>query len=149
MKKILLSCCLLLAIAFSGCSSDDSGSDRSVVTAKIGGVDYIFNTINVDQETYTEGDYTYTDVIVTASINNNPDRRISFVIEEGVVGLEASWYFAYFNNEMAHPKMDGFQTSVTENTGNKIVGTFAGQVQADTEPFDVVPVQNGTFTIRY
>lgn len=149
MKKILLSFSLLLTIFISGCSSDDSGGNKSVVAAKIGGVDYMFNTINVDQETYTDGDYTYTDVIVTASINNNPDRRISFVIEEGVVGLDASWYFAYFNNELAHPKMDDFQVSVTENTGNKIVGTFAGQVQADTEPFDIVPVQNGTFTIRY
>src|SRR5690606_20771210 len=133
-KKLLLFGTLVLALVFSSCSSDDSAGSQSVVMARVNGVDKIFNTINVDTETYTEDDVTWTDVIVTASINNDPAERISFIVEQGALGLDASWYFAYFLDETFHPKMAGFQTSVTENTNHSLKGTFAGQVQADVEP---------------
>jgi hypothetical protein len=149
MRKLLLIGTLVLILIFPSCSSDDSEPTPDVVTARIDGVDYTFNTVNVDKETYTENDITYTDVIVTASIDSNPDNRISFIVEQGVLGLDASWYFAYFLNETAHPKIDGFQTSVTQNTHNRLVGTFAGQVQADVEPFEIIDIENGTFDITY
>lgn len=149
MKKLLIFSTLLLVLVSPSCSSDSSGSHQDVVTARINGVDHIFNTVNVDTETYTEEDITYTDVIVTASIDNNPNKRISFIVEQGVLGLDASWYFAYFLDETFHPKMDGFQVSVTENTQNRLVGTFAGQVQADVEPFEIYTLENGTFNITY
>jgi hypothetical protein len=149
MRRLLLIGTLMLILIFPSCSSDGSDPEPDVVTARINGVDYIFNTVNVDTETYTEDDITYTDVIVTASINANPDNRISFIVEQGVLGLDASWYFTYFLNETAHLKMDGFQTSVTENTQNRLVGTFAGQVQADEAPFEIIDIENGTFDITY
>ena len=148
MKRVLLLGTLLLILIFPSCSSD-SDAQPSVVTARINGVDHIFNTVNVDTQTFTEDDVTYTDVIVTASIDNNPNNRISFIVERGVLGLDASWYFAYFLDETAHPSIDGFQTSVTENTNNRLVGTFAGQVQADEEPFEIIDIENGTFDINY
>ena len=148
MKKLLLLCTLVLVLIFPSCSSD-SENTPSVVTARIDGVDYVFNTVNVDTETYTEEGFTYTDVIVTASINSDPSNRISFIVEQHVLGLDASWYFAYFLNETAHPRMDDFQVSVTQNTNNRLVGSFAGQVQADEEPFNVVDIEAGTFNITY
>lgn len=147
MKKLLLFSALLLVFVFPSCSSDSDGASQSKVTARIDGVDHTFNTVNVNLIDYPEEGYT--DVEVTASKDNNPDLRISFVVERHVLGLEASWFFGYFLNETFYPKMDGFQVSVTENTDNKLKGTFAGQVQADVEPFDIVDIENGTFDIVY
>ena len=147
MKKTLLICSLLLVFIISSCSSDDSGGTRSSVTARIDGTDYIFNTVNTLVVPYPEEGYA--DVEVTASINNNPDKRISFVVERYALGLEASWFFAYFLNDTFHEKLPGFQVSVTENTDNSLKGTFAGEVQSDEEPFDVITIENGVFNIRY
>ena len=150
MKKLLLFGSLMLTLIFPSCSdSSDGDNPASVVTAKIDGVDYTFNTVNVDTETYTEDGFTYTDVIVTASIDSNPDNRISFIVEQGTVGLDASWYFAYFLNETAHPATDNMVFSVTQNDSHRLVGTFAGQVQADEEPFNIVDIEQGTFNIHY
>src|SRR6478672_3671967 len=137
MKKILLYSTLLLVLIFPSCSdSSDGDTPASTVTAKIDGVDYTFNTINVDTETF-EG---YTDVIITASINSNPNNRISFIVEQGQLGLDASYYFSYFFNETAHPKTENFQTNVTESTNHRVVGTFSGDVQADEAPFDTLEI---------
>jgi hypothetical protein len=149
MKKLLLFSTLLLVLIFPSCSDSSDDAPPSVVTARIDGVDYTFNTVNVDTETHTEGDFTYTDVIVTASIDNNPDNRISFIAEQGVIGLDASWYFAYFLNETAHPATDDLVFSVTESTNHRLVGSFQGTVQEDVEPFNIVTIENGTFNIHY
>jgi hypothetical protein len=150
MKRLLLVCAFVAVLIFPSCSSDDDGpNDTSVVTARINGVDYTFNTVNVDTETFTEGGFTYTDVIVTASIDSNPDNRISFIVEQGVTGLDASYYFAYFLNETAHPKIEPFMTAVTKNTSNRLEGSFSGQVQADEAPFEIIDIENGTFDISY
>ena len=152
MKKLLLACTMMAVLVFPSCSSDDdsnNNNNNSVVTARIDGVEYNYNTINVDTETYTDGGQTYTDVIVTASIDNNPNNRISFIAEQGVLGLDASWYFSYFLNDTAHPKTENFQVNVTQSTNNRLVGTFAGDVQADVEPFDIIEITNGTFDITY
>lgn len=149
MKRLLL-VCAFVAVIFPSCSSDDNTTaEPSVVTARINGVEHTFNTINVDTQTHNEDGFTYTDVIVTASIDSNPDNRISFIVEQGVTGLDASWYFAYFLNETAHPKIEPFMVAVTHNTSNKLVGSFAGQVQADVEPFEIIEIQDGTFDISY
>jgi len=149
MKKLLLLGALSLVFIFPSCSSDDSDAPPSTVSARIDGVDYTFNTINVDTETYTDNDQTYTDVIITASIDANPDNRISFIVEQGVTGVDASWYFTYFLNDTAHLKTDSFQTIVTESNQHRVVGTFSGTVQADEEPFNTLEVENGTFNVHY
>ena len=143
MKKLLLFSALVFALAFQSCS-DDSDTPRSVLTARVNGVDKVFNTVNVEVQPY-EG---YTDLAVTASINNSPVERISFVVEQGKLGLDASWYFAYFLNETWHPKMPGFQTSVTESTEHKIIGTFAGQVET-SDTGEIVTLENGKFNVYY
>jgi len=149
MKKSLLIALSTVALLFVSCSKDDSSAKNSVVSAKIDGVQKIFNTVHVDTQDYTENDVTWTDVIVTASINNDPSLRISFIAERYAVGLDASYYFAYFLDDTAFPKEPGFQVSVTDNTAHTLKGTFAGQVRSDDGTDVVADIENGTFNIYY
>ncbi len=147
MKRILPILFAASILLFTSCSEDSPAPRPSVVTAKIDGVDYTFNTINVHPVDYP--DEGYTDLEVTASIDNNPDNRISFVIEKFAKGTSASWYFAYFLHETAYPKEPDFIVDVTDNDNHHLKGTFSGQVKADVEPFDVIQFENGTFDIIY
>ena len=149
MKKSLL--VLLFAIPFfTSCSKDDDSSVKtSLVSVKIDGEQKIFNTIHVDTENYTEDGASWTDVIVTASINNDPSQRISFIVERYALGLDASWYFAYFLDDTAYPKDPNFQVAVTENTDHHIKGTFAGQATTDDGTNVTADFENGTFDVYY
>lgn len=148
MKRILLSALAGIALTFSACSSD-SDSESTGVKARINGENITFNTVSVIEEPHTDEGFSYVDLRVTASVNSDPSKRISFVIEQGVTGTEASWFFAYFLDETFHPKMDGFNMNVTTNNGTQLKGTFSGHVQADVEPFEIITVDNGTFNITY
>ena len=153
MKKLLMTIAVIGTAFLSSCSKDDSSpQDNSVVTARIDGVDYTFDTFVVDQETYTNDEgVTYTDVEVTASINADPSRVVSFIVTEGELGTEASWYFAYFLNDTAYPKIpEEFLTQVTLSTDNHVMGTFSGQVRSIGEPIDeILTIENGRFEIYY
>jgi hypothetical protein len=149
MKKLLLLLCLGLFFILSSCSEEAPQPKELYVTAIINGVPTFFNTINVHPETYTEDGDTYTDLEITASIDNDPDLRISFVIEKYIKGTTAGWYFAYFLHETAYPKMPEFTMDVLDNTEHHLLGTFSGQVKADVAPFEVVNIQEGTFDIIY
>jgi hypothetical protein len=149
MKRTLQLFLALTVLLFCSCTSDSPAPIPPTVVALIDGVETHFNTINVDQETYTDGDHTYTDLKITASIDNSPNLRLSFVIEKYVTGPQAFYYFAYFFNETAHDKLPGFLLDVTSNTGHHVKGTFSGQVQADDEAAEIADIEEGTFDIVY
>jgi hypothetical protein len=145
MKRLMT--LFLLSAVMMGCSNDDNPRPRSEVRATIDGVEYVFNTVNVELYPY-EG---YTDVEVTASINSDPSRTISFIVAQYAVGPNASWYFAYFMNQTAMPKVEGeFSTIVHENTATKLRGMFSGIVRSVGNPVEEIAViSNGTFDITY
>jgi hypothetical protein len=149
MKRILPLFFAFNLIVLSSCTSDSPEPIPPSVIASIDGVVTHFNTINVDPQTYTDGDYTYTDLKVTASIDNSPNLRLSFVVEKFRTGPDAFNYFAYFFNETAHDKLPGFQLHVSDNTGHHLKGTFEGQVQADDEAAEIADIEQGTFDIVY
>jgi hypothetical protein len=150
MKRILQLSLALVVLLFCSCSSDSPEPIPPTVVALIDGVETHFNTINVDQQTYTNDDnITYTDLKITASIDNDPNLRLSFVIEKYVTGPASFYYFAYFFNETAHDKLPGFLLDVTSNTGHHVKGTFSGQVQADDEAAEIADIEEGTFDIVY
>ena len=149
MKRIL-SLIILSAAMITGCSKDDDEpTPDSFVKATIEGVEYTFNTINVELYPYPEEGYT--DVEVTASIDNDPSRTISFIATREVVGPHASWYFSYFENATAMPKVEGqFSTVVNENTQTTLKGTFSGTVQSVGNPVvENRAIANGVFDITY
>ncbi len=148
--KRLLTLIILSAAMLTSCSKDDDDPQPdSVVRATIEGVEYTFNTINVELYPYPEEGYT--DVEVTASVDGDPSRLITFIVTREVVGPHASWYFSYFENDTAMPKVDGeFSTIVNENTQTTLKGTFAGTVRSVGNPVvENRAIANGTFDITY
>ncbi|HEX9981067.1 MAG TPA: hypothetical protein VGB50_10945 [Flavobacterium sp.] len=147
MKKILLLPVFFLLGIFASCSSDEDSDPKSVLTARINGTEYTFNTIHVDQVHYpAEG---YTDLEVTASIDNNPIRTITFIVAENSLGTHVTWYFTYFLHQSPYQKVEeAFNIDVTENSGARLKGTFSGEVH-DTESGETLTITDGTFNITY
>jgi hypothetical protein len=148
MKKIFLLILFASGLIVS-CSSDDDSPKISTAKATIDGVEYTFNTFNVTQEQFTDETHTYTDVTVTASIDSDPTRTFTIIVEKGATGTSASYYFAYFLDGTAFPKMPSFATDVTTSKSNRIAGVFFGDVMADDGSGDVVTFSNGTFDVYF
>lgn len=137
---------LATSLTITSCSSDDNSDSSNVVKAKINGVSKTFSTIAVTEQEYTDGGFTYTDVTVTAALSNEPTKLFQFVVEKGITGTEASWYFIYNDNDVFYEKIPGFTTTVTESTETKLKGTFSGSMSDGTQS---IVVTNGSFNITY
>lgn len=147
MKRVLL-LFLIAALSFS-CSSDDGGSEvKNELRATIDGIDYVFTIFDTNKETYTEDGYTWTDVEIDATLPNDSTRHIRFVVEQGIVGPEASWYFGYFLNNVEYRKDGDFTTAVTESTDKFVKGNFAGTV-VDDETGNSFSITNGSFSVNH
>lgn len=148
MRKITL-LLFLAALPFSSCSSsDDNDQTGRHIKATIDGTAYTFNTITINTDEYTEGDFTYTDVTMTGSVNNDPTRTISIVVMEGATGDDASWYFGHHEEGEEFVKDDAFSTIVSENAARRIKGTFAGVVVSQ-EDGSTKTITNGSFEVTY
>ena len=139
MKKVLLFVAVLAAFNFTSCSDDEDGGGGSAaasrVKATIDGVPYTFDVVDV-VEVPEDG---YTDLYITASLEDNPDTYVTVKVAEGNVGEDAIWEFVYWPNGDAHTTLDGFTSNITTNDNSKIEGTFSGSVQLDdTSPIHVV-----------
>ena len=148
--KRLLTLLIIAGTVLTSCSKDDDNpKPKSQVKATIEGVEITFNTVNVELYHYPQEGYT--DVEVTASVNNDPTRLITFIVKRNVVGPHASWYFSYFENATAFPKVEGeFSTVVNENTQTTLKGTFSGTVRSVGNPVEENrTLANGTFDITY
>lgn len=150
MKKPLLLMAFFAIFIFLSCSEPDKTEYKpSVVKATIDGVPYVFNTINVQKRTYTNNDNLYSEITVTASIDNDPQFLLSFIVTEYELGAQASWYFSYFLYETAYPKMDDFVHEVTFNNGNTIKGTFEGHLEGTDEVPIIAGITDGSYVVYY
>ncbi len=149
MKKIALFLLLAAAPFISSCSSDDGGeSGGRNMKATINGQTYLFNTVAVATQEYTEGTFTYTDVELLGSIDNNPDNTIKIVLMQGETGHDASWYFGHFDELEEFQKDGSFSTVISESTNNFVKGTFQGTV-ISTVDGETKTITNGSFEVRY
>lgn len=163
MKKLFLFLSLAtLSVGLNSCSKDDSSdssnnnSTPSAVQVTINGASKTFNTIVVDQDTYTEEGHTYTELIVTASINNSATEMITFSLIKGEVGADAIYGFEYIKDGKRYNTFNSegfaFSTITQTNSNNKITGTFSGGLSAwnnDTGVYDVVTTSSGAINITY
>lgn len=149
MKKITL-LLLIACLPFVSCSSDDGpgGQSGRKMKATIDGTTYTFNTVSVGTQEFTEGDFTYTDVTITGSIDNDPSKTISIVMMQGETGNDASWYFGLHENGEEFLKNDSFSTIVSESTNNFVKGTFAGTVVSE-EDGETKVITDGSFEATY
>lgn len=148
MKKSILLLLFVAVLPFFSCNSDDKDQAGRHIKATIDGTPYTFNTVVVATQEYTEGDFTYTDVTITGSINNDPAKTISIVAMQGATGTDASWYFGHFQDGEEFLKDDSFATIVSESTNNFIKGTFSGTV-VSAEDGSTKTITNGSFEAAY
>lgn len=162
MKKLFLFLSLAtLSVGLNSCSKDDSSDSNnnatpSAVQVTINGTSKTFNTIVVDQDNYTLEGQTYTDLNVTASINNSATEMITFSIQKGDVGADAIYNFEYVKDGKTYNSYNSegfsFSTITQTNSNNKIVGTFSGGLSSwnnETGVYDVATTSAGTFNITY
>ncbi|MBD3581456.1 hypothetical protein [Flavobacterium selenitireducens] len=149
MKKITLFL-FMACLPLISCSSDDSSDGQSTrkIKATIDGTPYTFNTVSVGTQEFTDNGFTYTDVTITGSIDNDPSKTISIIMMQGETGNDASWYFGLQEGEREFQKNGSFSTVVSESTNNFVKGTFSGTVVA-TDDGETKVITDGSFEATY
>ena len=145
MKKILFLLLSFTLVGITSCSSDDDKADVNYVTAKFNGVEIKFNIISVDKIDYD----VYSDIIVTATTNSDPTKKITISSEYGVTGQNIIWGFDYETADGYYVQdSDNFTSNLTTNSDGKYIGTFSGSLVEDTNG-NVMVLTNGAFNIAY
>ncbi len=151
MKKIFLFVAAL-TLSLTSCSSDDNsggngGGGNSELKVTIDGVQKTFNTVVVNRQVQ-DG---WTELTVTATIDNNPAEIITFNVDEGEVGSDVIWNFDYTKNG-EHHWATNFSAVVQTNANKKLKGTFMASVYStydeEGQPI-MVNLTNGSFDISY
>ncbi len=139
MKKIFLNLFVLAAVVFAtSCSSDDDngndGGSEGQLVATIDGEVVTFNSVIVQEYTYTEGDYEYTEYDITATVDNGTGRIITFYFFEGDLGADSIFDFYYTLDGAGYYPYNcnnyDFASVVTVNNGSRFEANFSGTLCA-------------------
>lgn len=147
MKKLILFISVLAAFAITSCSDDDNsgGRRKSIVTAKINGVPTVLDRVTVDEEIYPD----YIDLRIKALNLNDDDNWLEFVVEsDAEVGVYEPWFFSYYVDMEWYYQDPMVNMTITENSEDKLTGTFSGSFQYwDEDIDDLIEITEGEFTI--
>ena len=157
MKKFILGLFVLTSLSLTtACSSDDDngGSQNGELTVTIDGQAITFNSIIVDEDTYTEDGVTYTELDVTATVSGATNRIVEFGLESGDTGADALYYFYYTQNGVEYYYNFGgeFNAVVSVNNGSSLAMTFSGTLNGydqNTQEEVSVTFTNGTLSANY
>lgn len=151
MKKIILFLTILSLGVFSSCSSDDGNSGespsptpQSTVTTKINGVQKNFSTIQVVPVVYTD----YTDLEVTATLTGSSPATLEMNLEKDSPDSSV-YFFQYTENGIFYQPSESFTVIITQNSDNKLKGSFSGTLIDTGDPMNTIAVTEGTFDIKY
>lgn len=148
-NKILLFLCFAL-IGICSCSSDDDKSDVNFIRAKFDGVEVKFNIINVvvtPEITDPDTNYTYKDIIVTATMNSDTSKTLMMTSEYNVTDVDEIWRFSYSNNGVTYElNEENFSSEIVENSGGRYKGTFYGNLIGSS---GTIVITDGSFDIIY
>ena len=150
MKNKLLLILSFLLIGLYSCSSDDSKSDVNFIRAKFNGTELKFNIVNVQitpEITDPDTNYTYKDIIVTATMNSDASKTLIISSEFNVTGVDEIWRFSYGNNGAIYDLNDeNFTSEITQNSGGRYTGIFQGSLNGSSEN---IVITEGSFDIIY
>lgn len=148
-NKILLIVCFAL-IGICSCSSDDDKADVNFIRAKFDNVEMKFNIINVQitpEMTDPDTNYTYKDIIVTATMNSDATKTLIMTSEYNVTDIDEIWRFSYNNNGVVYElNEDNFSSEIAQNSGGRFKGTFHGSLTGSSE---TIVITDGSFDIIY
>lgn len=152
MKKIILFLAFLSLGIFLSCSSDDGNSGESpapqnTFTTKINGVQKNFSSIQVVPVYDPVEDYT--DLEVTATIAGSPPTTLEMSLEKDNAEAGSVYYFAYTENDISYESTETFSVILTQNSDNKLKGTFSGTLADPDDPMNTITVTDGVFDIKY
>lgn len=150
MKNKLLLILSFLLIGLHSCSSDDSKSDVNFIRAKFNGTELKFNKINVQitpEITDPVTNYTYKDIIVTATMESDNSKTLIISSEYNITGVDEIWRFSYSNNGVIYElNEDNFISEISQNSGGRYKGNFQGSLVGSEEN---IVISEGTFDIIY
>lgn len=155
MRKIFLFTAVL-ALGLTSCSSDDNsggngGGGNSELKVTIDGVQKTFNTVVVNKHV-EDG---WTELAVTATIDNDSSEIITFRVDEGEVGAYTIWSFEYSKDATSFSTNGGditFSSVVQTNSNGKLKGTFTGSLSSwsnQNQEYTYITTTNGSFDISY
>jgi len=150
MKKIILFLAFLSLGIFLSCSSDDGNSGESpapqnTFTTKINGVQKNFSNVQVVPVVYTD----YTDLDVTATIAGSPPTTLEMSLEKDNAEAGSVYWFQYSENGVFYQLTEAFSVIITQNSDNKLKGTFSGTLADPDDPMNTITVTDGVFDIKY
>lgn len=150
MKKIILLLTVFSLGIFSACSSDDGGSEGSpapedTISMKINGTQKSFTSVNVVPIVFVD----YTDLDVTATIAGSPPTTIEMSLEKDNMEAGSVYFFQYSDGEIYYQPSETFSVVLTQNSENKLKGTFSGTLVDSGNPINTIAVTEGTFDIKY
>ena len=152
MKKIFVFFTLFVFAFLSSCDSKDNDDFQSTnfLKATINGTEIVFDTFNIEKTDYPEDGYS--DIQVTATKSGDPSKKIILEMEHLATGTEPCFEFQYVDEDIYYIINPRENTSlvidVTENTTNKLKGTFTGTIP-EYEGTGSVIITGGSFDIVY
>lgn len=152
MKKTFLFFTLFVFAFLLSCDSKDNDDSQSTnfLKATINGTEIVFDTFSVEKTDYPDDGYS--DIQVTATKSSDPTKKIILELEHLAIGTEPCFEFQYIDEDkyyIINPRENtSLVIDVTENTTNKLKGTFSGTV-AEYEGSGSVEISAGSFDIVY
>lgn len=151
MKNKLLLFLSVALLGVSSCSSDENRADVNFIRAKFNGVELKFNIINVvvtSEITDPVTNYTYRDIITTATMNSDPSKILVMSSEYNITGENEIWRFSYGNSgEFYEINANEFNSQISNNSPGRYKGTYSGNLINGSG--EVMTITNGTFDIIY
>lgn len=153
MKKIFLFLVFVSLGILSSCSSDDGGGSGggsgsgNKINMKINGTQKSFTSVDVESIYNPVDDYT--DLEVTATISGSTPIILEMSLEKDNTDAGSVYWFQYIENGTYYQPSDSFTISITQNSDNKLIGSFSGTLTDSGDPMNTIAVTEGTFNIKY
>lgn len=161
-KGIIISLLSVVFLAYISCSSDDSSSSSvpDNVTARMGGVNLVFDQIDVTQFPYQDGGQNYVNLEIEAVSSSDSSKILRFEIDQGLVGVNEMLVLSYenggvkydyrFDQDPADPAT--LASEVLKNSDGELNGTFSGNVTSYnpvSSVYQTINISSASYSISY
>lgn len=141
---------IIACLSFLSCSkSEDEEEKITYVDATVNGTLHMFNTFFVDRQTITEDGTEVPIITLAASIENIPNRVMSFKFREAVIGFDACTSVKFIEDGKVYERFDDtFEIEIVESNSYRIRGVFSGKLK-NMQTGEVVEVTGGGVDVFY
>lgn len=153
MKNIILFIGLVTIGLLSNSCSDHSAETVNTLpdnlTLTVNGVERKFTDVSIVESTYTNEDQNIPSYNVLATHEEDNGEFVAFQIRRDYTGNDGLYEFIYTTPAGSHTVSGNFTFSITQNSGNRITGTFSGPLFDNSDAVTPsVTVTEGSFDIN-